>query len=688
MAFLIDVPGPEGEDVQEPQTFSDLVSDIWGTSSIYGDASSYEQNFDRALYTVHFIHHRDPDHWTVIVRESETGHLWHFDSGGGEDERERRLNGAIDRLTTWLRRCNKQIPETSEAFNVSVTEQTQHWECSLHSIANAMAFLRFGILGWDKLKCIALETDADPVPPARSVNADKLRTTMKRSLHGLWGLMMKEDVASVNEQVEQAERENDPEYLKALGDESQMIRQEKAMNELKEIVFKPQTQDSLKELERKARENREEKRKEKEAREAREKEEEEKKKAQEQRDKEAEEELVELAKQMEDELKATQDDSLIDKANMSFDKVIDAVTNNPDELNSLNEQERKAREAREKKRKEQLEKDQREIKERFRRAQAERERRAQARKAREEREKEEEKERERKAQEARDKEQQEKLNQQQGASNSRKRGAADDDDDDDESSGRSSKRSKQTPEENPTENLPQSPNNKRKTPPPDTEPKPAKRARREPTPAPKAPVRQSERQRKATQKAAEAVQETEAAQGAEAAQEAEAAEESEDAVVEPDWREARRARLRAMGMTRLIEECKRRLLAGPGDEHKPLPYSAYKTIDGLVERLMWYDEPEGYEEDLEGKSLKELKEMCKETYKLYYGGTKVGLMKERLRWFYAEQQRHVQTLIEDGEIPANWNGEEVVEEEEDLFGDDEVENGEEEEEDEDISEEP
>ncbi|KAK3403375.1 hypothetical protein B0T20DRAFT_400803, partial [Sordaria brevicollis] len=159
--------------------------------------SEDRQKYLRAKYTVHWVHHSKGaeygkgNHWAVIVREEATNFAWYFDSM--EDDRERRFNHAVKVFNEWLAKSG--VTEVSESFMVPALEQEGEWECGLHAIAHAMAFLRFGVLEWDKLPGEAFALNEPPTGAgdnasglARLDTAKRLCGTMTSALHGLMGV--------------------------------------------------------------------------------------------------------------------------------------------------------------------------------------------------------------------------------------------------------------------------------------------------------------------------------------------------------------------------------------------------------------------------------------------------------------------------------------------------------------------
>src|SRR5690606_15719709 len=110
------------------------------------------------------------------------------------------------------------------------------------------------------------------------------------------------------------------------------------------------------------------------------------------------------------------------------------------------------------------------------------------------------------------------------------------------------------------------------------------------TPAPKAPARQSERQKAQEATVAPAEADEEELELTEIEEEVTEVTEVED---EPAWLATRRESLGRMSKAQLIEQCRQRRLAGPPvDRVKTLAYSGYNRLD-LVGRLLWYDDPAG-----------------------------------------------------------------------------------------------
>ncbi|KAK4236194.1 hypothetical protein C8A03DRAFT_17140, partial [Achaetomium macrosporum] len=159
-----------------------------GESGLYTDQekSHHETAFDKAKFTIHFVHFKWPEHWAVIIYRLKTGDSWFIDSlyrrykTRDNDEEEKayrdRSEGARKALTTWLKESNRPIPEGGQHHCVASTYQVDFWSCGLHAIANAMAFIRFEVLRWNN------------IPDWKGKGPKVMRKQLLTTLHNIMGL--------------------------------------------------------------------------------------------------------------------------------------------------------------------------------------------------------------------------------------------------------------------------------------------------------------------------------------------------------------------------------------------------------------------------------------------------------------------------------------------------------------------
>ncbi|KAH6641202.1 hypothetical protein F5144DRAFT_484532 [Chaetomium tenue] len=104
--------------------------------------------FDKAKFTVHMVHH--VNHWAVLIYQTSNGNTFYLDSmpAGRRD----RSDLALEGFQEWLEASDKDIHTGAEHVLVRVPSQEDAWSCGLHAVVNAMAFLRYESLGWDKIE--------------------------------------------------------------------------------------------------------------------------------------------------------------------------------------------------------------------------------------------------------------------------------------------------------------------------------------------------------------------------------------------------------------------------------------------------------------------------------------------------------------------------------------------------------
>ncbi|KAL2268981.1 hypothetical protein VTJ83DRAFT_3827 [Remersonia thermophila] len=138
------------------------------------DRDEYRSKFLQARFTVHLFNFLG-SHWGVIIYRRHTGDSWYFDSMPGRNAL-KRANEARKALEKWLRASGHPPHPNGQTVLVSTRNQVDGWSCGLHTIANAMAFLRFEVLGWDK------------IPAWQGTASRQMVTELLTSLHYLMGV--------------------------------------------------------------------------------------------------------------------------------------------------------------------------------------------------------------------------------------------------------------------------------------------------------------------------------------------------------------------------------------------------------------------------------------------------------------------------------------------------------------------
>lgn len=147
-----------------------------GDQSRFGDlAQEHLESFDKARFTVHFVHFHLPEHWAVIILQRSTGNSWYIDSQPGRWTGWRNAK-AYSVFKDWLQRSRRPLPGRAVHTSVPGRDQMDGWSCGLHAIANAMAFIRFEVLGWHQ------------IPEWRELDGRQMRIAFTRSLHNMMGL--------------------------------------------------------------------------------------------------------------------------------------------------------------------------------------------------------------------------------------------------------------------------------------------------------------------------------------------------------------------------------------------------------------------------------------------------------------------------------------------------------------------
>ncbi|KAK0754416.1 hypothetical protein B0T18DRAFT_386297 [Schizothecium vesticola] len=131
---------------------------IFGVGEIYGARSGDRASFQAAQVTLHLVQSgaEEASHFSLLVHHVPSGNTWYMDSAGTSKDRKTRSNLANAEFQLWLQ--NSGLPKGStknpraKHQNCVVPLQDSDWTCGLHSIINALVFVRFGVFGWDKVE--------------------------------------------------------------------------------------------------------------------------------------------------------------------------------------------------------------------------------------------------------------------------------------------------------------------------------------------------------------------------------------------------------------------------------------------------------------------------------------------------------------------------------------------------------
>ncbi|KAK3326016.1 hypothetical protein B0H66DRAFT_600147 [Apodospora peruviana] len=161
-------------------------------NTAFGKRDLDYHQFQNARFTLHIVHFADDGdhraahnfpHWSLFIRQTSSGNTWYFDSiTRARARRHRRAKAALD---DWLMRSYAAMgignPPVGD-INKVVNTPNQHdgSSCSLHTIANAAVFVRFGMLGWHHIPRWSGGTSLQ--------NAQKMFDELQESLHNLLGL--------------------------------------------------------------------------------------------------------------------------------------------------------------------------------------------------------------------------------------------------------------------------------------------------------------------------------------------------------------------------------------------------------------------------------------------------------------------------------------------------------------------
>lgn len=122
---------------------------------IFGDRSGDQTSFEAAMVTVHLVQSgaNRSSHFSMLVHHVPTGNTWYMDSG---EDGEIRSDLADAEFQRWLQNAGFEIgssktPPARHEYR-QVPTQNDDWTCGLHSLMNALVFVRFGVFGWDQVR--------------------------------------------------------------------------------------------------------------------------------------------------------------------------------------------------------------------------------------------------------------------------------------------------------------------------------------------------------------------------------------------------------------------------------------------------------------------------------------------------------------------------------------------------------
>ncbi|KAK1753265.1 hypothetical protein QBC47DRAFT_431694 [Echria macrotheca] len=130
------------------------------------------KDFQDATFSLHLSH--NDDHFGLIIYHAGSGSAWYLDSL--KYQAEKRRDNSEKKFEKWLQVSNQTVPPNFTLHLMPVPYQKDGWSCGLHCIANAVAFVRFGVLGWNNVPALGAGRAADMVK------------AISKSLHNIMGL--------------------------------------------------------------------------------------------------------------------------------------------------------------------------------------------------------------------------------------------------------------------------------------------------------------------------------------------------------------------------------------------------------------------------------------------------------------------------------------------------------------------
>ncbi|KAK3379647.1 hypothetical protein B0T24DRAFT_612540 [Lasiosphaeria ovina] len=180
-------------EVRKPEHRDHMVVPPFNTNieeGTLGPLFSLEKRFNDALFTLHIVHFYcgvnskhtkrgvELAHYALIIRQRNTGDTFYLDSmSEGRPQRGDAAKMMLDKLLE-----DSGIPANNNGHHKVITIWPQHDEvsCGLHVIANIIAFLEMGVLGWDRIP--RWQDKRGHGNPAEMIRQ------LTTSLHYIWGL--------------------------------------------------------------------------------------------------------------------------------------------------------------------------------------------------------------------------------------------------------------------------------------------------------------------------------------------------------------------------------------------------------------------------------------------------------------------------------------------------------------------
>ncbi|KAK5655398.1 hypothetical protein OQA88_5668 [Cercophora sp. LCS_1] len=132
-------------------------------------------------WLVMFVQFDEPDtpteQWSVCIQHNKTKAVWYFDCGD-KNTRQARFEGALREFDAWLVKVGsvgRAGPAAMYPDLPEIAKDRMHLS-PLHCMANALAFLIYGVIGWNE------------VGQFEHRNAKKMEEAMLTSLHSILGL--------------------------------------------------------------------------------------------------------------------------------------------------------------------------------------------------------------------------------------------------------------------------------------------------------------------------------------------------------------------------------------------------------------------------------------------------------------------------------------------------------------------
>jgi hypothetical protein len=188
------------------QSSKEQTCDLNQFGEFFGElekAKKIRERFNKAKVTVHLVHHIN--HWGVLFFQPATGATCYVDSQytkrhgdtqklqKAREKKKTTIKGEVKRrckvvreaLDSWSARSGLPRPDFNKNLCASSPDQEDSWSCGFQVVANILAFIRYGAVGWHRVEHWAAQCRS-----SRRRAVMNMRRELIICLHNIMGLRL------------------------------------------------------------------------------------------------------------------------------------------------------------------------------------------------------------------------------------------------------------------------------------------------------------------------------------------------------------------------------------------------------------------------------------------------------------------------------------------------------------------